>query len=156
MGAINYYTSDYITIGVNTNELLIDSFEWVEIDYNIIEGILNGENFEYFTVELKPGYYEGYSIDIKANFYFSWVHQKEYFDNSKEKAAAQKEITRIYKFLLRCVNEFSLVACYPGWCTGYDSREVTRIKLKSAVKEMRRKVESMPTWAQLKREEKTA
>lgn len=143
MGTINYFTSNYITLGVNCNDIENDD-DFLQEDYEQIESILNSENFYYFSVRIRPGYYEGFSINIDFNFYHC-------LDSWKDRHEAQKEITRIYKFLLRCVNDFSLVACSPGWCTSYYDYKTTLKRLKESVKEMRDTVNSAPTWAQLRR-----
>lgn len=145
MGAINYYTSDYITLGVNCNNIESDDdFHFLQEDYEQLESILNGYNFYYFHIAIKPGYYEGFSIDIEFNFNYC-------LDGWQDRRAALKEITAIKKFLLECINSFGLVACSPGWCTAYYDYNVTMEKLKQAIKEMRATVKAAPTWAQVRR-----
>lgn len=142
MGAINYYTSDYITLGVNCNDIEYDfDYDIINDIYDEIESILNGENFYYFHVRLRPGYYEGFSIDIEFNFGYC-------LDTWEDRRAAQKEITRIKQFLITCINDFSLCAVSPGWCTSYYDYNKTIEKLKTAIKEMREKVNDTPTWMQ--------
>ena len=145
MGAINYFTSDYITLGVNCNNIESDDdYYFLQEDYEQIENILNKEQFYYFNVKLEPGYYEGFSIDIKFNFGYC-------LDGWQDRRAAHKEITRIYKFLLCCVGDFGLCAVSPGWCTTYYDYAATLDKLKQAIKEMRDTVNGTPTWAQVRR-----
>lgn len=152
MGTINYKTSNYITIGYNCNnidyneEFYTDS---ISEDFDTIAGILRNEFFYYFHVELKPGYYEGFSIDIEFNF--SWC-----FDNYREKIEAQKEITQIKKFLLKCINDFELCAVFPGWCSRYADHNETIKLLNEAIKEMREAVRNTPTWQSLPASEKYA
>lgn len=158
MGAINYFTSDYITIGVNINELydgieeeFDDDFDrdlyiadYINDLYDDIENMLIKENFYYFNVRLRPGYYEGFSIDIEYNFGYcldSWQDRREAF----------KEITSITAFLLKCINRYGLTAVSPGWCTTYYDTAATIEKLKSAIKEMRDTVKNTPTWQQVRR-----
>ena len=147
MGTINYYTSDYITLGYNCNNIESDDdYLFINDDYEQIDYILSKENFYYFHVTLKPGYYEGFSIDIEYNFGYS-------LDSWQDRREAQKEITRIKAFLESCINNFGCVAVSPGWCTAYYSRPDTLLKLKQAIKEMRDTVNSAPTWAQVRRAE---
>lgn len=159
MGAINYHTSDYITIGVNINDLYDDienefddeyTREYYIVDYindlyDDIKSLLNGEKFYYFNIALQPGYYEGFCIDIEYNFGYcldAWTDRRE----------ALKEITRIYRFLLKCING-GLCAVSPGWCTAYYDYNESIQRLKQAIKEMRATVKNTPTWAQVRRAE---
>lgn len=106
MGAINYKTSNYITIGVNTDVYIDEeSFDDVDFLYEEIEAILNKYIFNYFHVVIVSGYYEGFSIDIENNF-------QVFYDNCEEKKEALKEATQIKKFLLECI-EAGLCVCHP-------------------------------------------
>lgn len=149
MGAINYKTSDYITLGYNCNNIdYEDDFyhEFISDLYDQIRYRLNQEHFYYFHITLEPGYYEGYSINIEFNFPIC-------FDNWEEKQAAQKEITNIKKFLIECINDFCCVACYPGWCMGYANYSETLKELSAAIHEMRETVKGTPTWSQYHKRE---
>lgn len=138
MGTINYFTSDYITLGVNCNLIESDDdYYFINDDYEQIKYLLEKQNFKHFSVELQPGYYEGFSIDIKFDYL--------YFDDCDEKREAQREITRIKEFLLQCINDFGLCAVSPGWCTAYYNRDDTMERLKQAIKEMRATVKNTPT-----------
>ena len=142
MGAINYYTSDYITLGYNCNWIDYDDpccYDIIQDYYDQVKYSLDHEYFYYFHVTLKPGYYEGYSIDIEFNYPVC-------FDNWEDKRAAQKEITQIKAFLTECVNDFECVAVYPGWCTGYADYKKTLKELAAAVREMRETVKQTPTY----------
>lgn len=155
MGTINYYTSDYITIGINPddfrgdfddeNDDIIYYDDYINDLYDDIDSMLKGENFYYFHVALKPGYYEGFSIDIEFNFGYC-------LDSWQDRRDVQKEITRIYKFLLKCI-EAGLCAVSPGWCTAYYDYNESLQRLKQAVKEMRATVQNAPTWATIRRKE---
>lgn len=163
MGTINYYTSDYITLGVRPYD--IDDFkndpdfieEMMELygevsddliydyinncyndDHANIEFALDKWNFYYFHVVIKPGYYEGFSLDIENNFSIC-------FDSYEDKRAAQKEITEIKQFLLGCAG-LGLVKCTPGWCTGYYNYFETVKAIHAAIEEMREEVKRTPTW----------
>ena len=93
MGAVNYFTSDYITLGLrpyDTSDFENDSEFMEELqnecneyggtlenalqdyiqscyesDYSNIETELTKHSFYYFHVVIKPGYYEGFTIDIE-------------------------------------------------------------------------------------------
>ena len=71
MGTINYRTSDFITLGYNCNYIDYEDPFYHEIIadyYDQIKHALDRERFYYFNVELIPGYYEGFSINIEFNF----------------------------------------------------------------------------------------
>lgn len=141
MGAINYRTSDYITIGYDCNNIDYDNnfyYELIQDDFDQVEYILKQYDFYYFHVTIKPGYYEGFYIDIEHNFnicYGGW----------EDKQAAQKEITQIKKFLLSCL-DFGCCAVYPGWCMGYADYKTTLKEINAAVYNMREDVKNTPTY----------
>lgn len=143
MDAINYGSSDYITIGLDVREE-IDPDEMEFLYDDAITNILDRYEFYYYHVVIKSGYYEGYYIDIENNFPVS-------FDNWKDKRAAQKEITKLKQFLIDCAG-FGLVKCSPGWCTGYSDYNGTIAAIKDAVKEMRTEAKQTPTCAQYESE----
>lgn len=173
MGTINYMTSRYITMGVKpyyfsdfendadfmeevSNEIkecggTVDSYiqEYINICYEAdienIEFILSRYSFYYFHVAIEAGYYEGFTLDIENNFSVA-------FDCWEDKRAAQKEITKLKQCLLECAG-CGLVACHPGWCTGYEDYKGTCKAISAAIKDMREEVKNAPTWAQY---EKTA
>lgn len=144
MGAINYKTSDYITIGYKlTNVDYEDQFYYEIINdyYDQVKYTLEKYRFYYFNVTLEPGYYEGFSLDIEFNFSVC-------FDGYTDKVEAQKEITQIKKFLLECINDFECCSVYPGWCTGYADYITTLNELNAAIDEMRQTVKQTPTYTQ--------
>lgn len=172
MGAINYFTSDYITMGLRpyertdfesdldfmeeareqvreyggTVESIIDNYisEYYEEDFSNIETELNKHNFQYYHIAIKPGYYEGFTLDIENNYPVA-------LDSWEDRRDANKEITEIKQFLIACAG-FGLVQCSPGWCTGYNDYKGTIAAIKAVVKEMREEVKRTPTWAQYERE----
>ena len=149
MGTINYKTSDFITLGYNCNNINYDDEFYHEIItdcYDQINHRLKQKYFSYFAVTLEPGYYEGFSLDIKFDFLF--------LDNWEDKRNAQREITEIKAFLLECINDFECVAVYPGWCTGYANYKETLKELSAAIWEMRQTVKNTPTYAQYRRNKK--
>lgn len=148
MGTINYYTSDYITIGYNLKDVdfSLDDFSFdnlIQDDFDNVQAILKDYDFYYFHVTIKPGYYEGFSIDIEFNF--NWC-----FDCWQDRAAAQKEITRLKAFLIECIKKFNCCAVAPGWCTCYYDYKTTLKKLNDAIKEMRAAVSNTPTFYKLR------
>jgi hypothetical protein len=152
MGTINYHTSDYITVGYNLNFVDYEDEFYNEIITDYYEQVkyrLEQEDFYYFHVALKPGYYEGFSLDIEFNF--SWC-----FDTWQDKRAAQKEITQIKKFLLTCINDFECCVVFPGWCTSYKNYNDSLELLNDAIWEMREQVKSTRTWQSLPASEKYA
>lgn len=151
MGAVNYYSSDYITMAVKPYSEEMDDFDRecnYAADFEIAEEILSKYNFYYFHIVLKPGYYEGFSVDIEYNFPVA-------FDNWAEKAEAQKEVTTIKAALLDLAG-YGLVSCCPGWCTAYEDYTGTKKAIRSAIKEMREEVRATPTWYIYNRQEVTA
>lgn len=152
MGTINYFTSDYITLGVDVDKIrrvvnldaTIDedpeSFFDFEIEFlrDIVTEILGKYDFYYYHISVKPGYYEGFSIDIENNF---GVFYEDYAD----KQEAQKEITQIKKFLFELCDA-GLVSVFPGWCTTYRSEAETRRDIVEAIKAMREEAKETPTY----------
>lgn len=171
MGAINYFTSDYVTMGLRpydrsdfekdldfmeeareqmqeyggTLESVIDDYisRCYEDDLANIETELNKHNFQYYHITIKPGYYEGFTLDIENNFPVA-------FDGWEDRKEANKEITEIKGFLIACAG-LGLVQCSPGWCTWYNDYKGTIVAIKAAIKEMREEVKTIPTWAQYER-----
>ena len=128
MGAINYGTSTYLcSLGYNLNndaadyeEALDDQF-WTaeEVQYYIDELSLC-----YYDIDIKPGYYEGFYLDISGDYYAD--------DEDKEERA--KELHKIGRALIYLVNKFGLVSYEPGWRTGYSTTGDTIRYIKNAVK----------------------
>ena len=150
MGAVNYFTSNYITLGFDC------SLEYDGSDFDSVEdmdecreediyelrdktqAILDKYRFCYFYVVIKSGYYEGFTIDIESNFPVC-------YDNYEDKRDAQKEITELKKCLLECT-EIGLVKCRPSWCTGYSNKAETITAIRKAVKDMREEAWGTPTY----------
>ena len=171
MGAVNYFTSDYITMGIEpysaydlendpdfmdalqdevneyggTIDEALESYiqTLYETDEMNIEFILEKYSFYYFHVAIKPGYYEGFTLDIESNLPVA-------FDGWKDKRAAQREITSLKKCLIECAG-VGMVQCSPGWCTGYNDYKGTCKAIGIAIKVMRDEVNSTPTWTQYAR-----
>lgn len=178
MGTVNYFTSDYITMGVKpyeASDLLNDSDfmqfvknEWkidietpyennYELRYAIRDEInelytCDFENvkterekysFWYYHVTVKPGYYEGFTIDIENNFHC-------FYDDYSMRREANKELTQLKQFLIACAG-FGLVSCSPGLCTGYKDYNGTIKDINKAIKEAREEIKRIPTWSQYNR-----
>ena len=171
MGAINYFTSDYITLGLRpydtsdfendrnfmealqaqideyggTVEAALDSHinDCYEDDYNNIKTELEKHYFYYYHITIKPGYYEGFTLDIENNFPVA-------LDSWEDRRDANKEITEIKQFLIDCAG-LGLVACHPGWCTHYSDYNGTIQAIKASIKAMRDELKTIPTWAQYNR-----
>ena len=137
MGTINYKTSDYITLGFNCDNFYTnDSDSYYECDmlYEEAESMLDECEFEYFTLGLEKGYYEGFSVVIENN-------ETVFCYNDKKKA--QKEITAIKELLTRLSDCLGLVSCRPGWCTGYETVSETIKSIREAVKVMRNDINTI-------------
>lgn len=171
MGAVNYFTSDYITIGIEpysaydlkndpdfmealrdevneyggTIDEALESYIQAsyEDDEMNIESILEKYSFYYFHVTIKPGYYEGFTLDIENNYPVA-------FDGWKDKREAQREITSLKKCLLECAG-VGMVECWPGWCTKYNDYKDTCKAIGATIKVMRDEINSIPTWTQYAR-----
>ena len=122
MGAINYLTSDYITMGIKPYD--VDDLFYSD-DMDNIKYELNSHTFHYYHITIKPGYYEGFMLDIENNYPIA-------YDNYTDRKEANKEITEIKQFLIDCAG-LGLVACSPGWCTGYSDYKGTIRAIKDAV-----------------------
>lgn len=146
MGTINYFTSDYITLGYNTGNIdYEDEFysDDVNFEYEGINALLKDAAFYYFHITLKPGYYDGFTINIENNFDYC-------FNDYSEKLEALKELTRIKNFLIYIVDNFNINVVYPGWCTSYGNYKKTIDEINAAIKEMKCSVKQTPTYYLLK------
>jgi hypothetical protein len=146
MGAINYKTSDYITLGYNTGNIDYEDdiyYEEINFEYEEINALLKKEYFYYFHITLKPGYYDGFTIDIENNFDYC-------FNDYSEKLEALKELTRIKNFLIYIVDNFNINVVYPGWCTSYGNYKKTISEINAAIKEMKSEIKTTPTYYILK------
>lgn len=165
MGTINYGTSDYITMGIkpvdgwallNDPEIRAELVQEVaeyggsleeaaerlandynERDYENAAEIFNKYDFTYYHITLNYGYYDGFYFDIENNYGIA-------YDNCEDKRQAQKEITQIKKMLLELAG-VGVVACSPGWSTGYYDYNETIQKINEAIKEMRNEAKATPT-----------
>lgn len=167
MGAINYGTSDYITLAIqpydrdcpdtiayahqmaedmgdDTPEMvekLIDQDEsdFYSLQRENIQSILDNYEFYYYDITIKPGYYEGFSLNIENKYITA-------YNDCLDKRDAQKELTRVKKCLIECADN-GLVKCTPGWCTGYYDHNDTIKSIGETIKKMRAEAKETPTWA---------
>lgn len=165
MGTINYRTSNYITMGIKpvdgwdllhepglkeeieaeveeyggsleeAAQSLADYYN--EANYCNAEEIYEKYDFNYFEITMNYGYYDGFYFDISPASYAN-------LETYKDKRQAQKEITQI-KQMLKELAGVGVVACYPGWSTGYEDYAGTIQKINEAIKEMRADVKATPT-----------
>ena len=171
MSAINFYTSDYITLAIkpydiddfkNDTEFMKEMEEETKeyggtLDDNIyndietcyecdrenVETILNKYDFVYYHIAIKPGYYESFSLDIENNYGIA-------YDDWTDKPAAQKELTELKTMLIKLAG-IGMVETFPGWCTGYSDYNQTVKAIKETIKNMREEVKQTPTWKQYER-----
>ena len=132
MGAINYGTSTYLcSLGYNLNNDVADCEEaqdeqrWTADD---VQDYLDDLSLCYYDIEIKPGYYEGFYLDISDiddNYYAD-------YDCKNERV---KELHKIGRALIDLANKFGLVLYAPGWCTGYANTGDTIRYIKQAVKD---------------------
>lgn len=149
MGAINYGTSEYITIGIKPYDYDDYMTETEDIDYELMqmdydtdrenaEYILNKYNFNFFNVSIECGYYEGFYLNIKTNFdFYNW----------EDKSDALKEATQLKNMLIECCG-LGLCEVWPGWCTSYKSYEESIKSIKDAVLQIKQDIKSTETWLQ--------
>lgn len=156
MGAWNYGTSDYVTVGIQPYDYeetkdYPEDYNIYEDDYNNAKTIMDKysvENLEYFDVTLEDGYYEGFYLNIEFN--------RCYFDRaSEERTEAQKEITKIKKMLIDLI-DVGLCVLHPGWCTAYLNYEDSIKEIGGAIKTMRNDVKNTLTVNQYFKERKVA
>lgn len=174
MGAINFYTSAYITLALepfdmekyeNDGEFMTALKNYTEaVDeeammraldeyaehyywaiYQAVKDALDRRNFYWYHVALKWGYYESFQVVIDNNFPVA-------FNCYQDRADANKEVTEIKKFLNECV-EIGLVQTHPGWCTGYEDANTTRAAIKEATHQMHAEVGAIPISEQYERGE---
>ena len=128
MGAINYGTSEFLcSLGYNLNndvdnyEEALEEQRWTADE---VQEYIDELSLCYYDIELKPGYYEGFYLDIRGDYYAD--------DEDKEERA--KELHKIGRALIYLANKFGLVSYAPGWCTGYATTDSTIRYIKHSVK----------------------
>ena len=153
MGAINYGTSEYITIGLkpyNYDDYMTETedidYELMQMDYETdrenIEYILDKYNLNFFNVSIKFGYYEGFYLNINTDFdFYNW----------EDKADALKEATQIKNMLIECCG-CGLCVVHPGWCTGYENYRDSIDSVKAAISEIKDDIKKTKTFLQEQKE----
>ena len=132
MGAINYGTSEFFcNLGYNLNYDVEDYEEAQEEQRWTAEEVkeyLNNICLSYYKIDLITGYYDGFYLDIRGDYYA---------DEDKEERT--KELHKIGRALIHLTNNFGLVNYTSGWCTGYATTgDTIRIIKKSVKKEITR------------------
>lgn len=150
MGAINYGTSEYITIGLKpynhddyreeeNDEVDYDQMNFdYDCDRENVENVLDRYSFNFFNVSIECGYYEGFYLNIKTNFdFYNW----------EDKADALKEATQLKNMLIECCG-VGLCEVWPGWCTSYKSYAESIKSIKDAIWQIKQDIKSTETWLQ--------
>lgn len=144
MGAVNYGTSDVITLGVKPYDLddlddlddlthderaasIADDYA---ADYDNAAAIISIYSFNFFQIAPAWGYYEGVYIALSDNFYAA---------SYADKRDALKEATRLKRLLLDLAG-VGFVRCAPGWCTGYSDHKGTVAAIRSAIRELKQRI----------------
>ena len=164
MGAINYMTSEYVTVGLKPfdfydikdemldfiandtsgywggldltdDEVYSEMNERTEDYFNAVDSFVSEHNFENFDVNIDSGYYEGFSINIKNNMYFTEETDKDY---------ARKEAKDLCEMLKELVNAYGLCVCIPGWSTAYLSKEDSIKEIDKALDKMNEDIDKEP------------
>lgn len=144
---INFIREEWGIDTDNETEVYNAIREQIDFDYEQdienVKSILDKYNFWFYHVAIKPGYYEGFSLDIENNFPIA-------YDSYEDKKAAQREITQLKQFLIDCAG-IGLVCCFPGWCTTYFDYNETINRIKAAIKEIREESRNITTWTAAER-----
>lgn len=142
MGTINYRSSDIITLGYNTDYTIEEGMDEEdkslqdEDAYYNSKFILDNYNytFEWFNVELKAGYYEGYYLDLDKKYYTEGL-------DKEEKKEIREEINELKNLLIELISSSEMNVCYPWWCTGWEDYENSIAKVKEAMEKLRKEIE---------------
>lgn len=170
MGTINFKTSQYITMGVKPYDAaevakdpdfldFINEYYpgedpermaaeeisgYYDADRENIESILKNYSFDYFNIEVIPGYYESLQIFISDNLPL-------YFDDDDEKREALEEVDKMTEFLKEAAG-VGFIACFPSWATGYKDHAETLKEIDEAAGKMREEITSAATWESRQKE----
>ena len=132
MGAFNYGTSTYLcNIGYNLNNEVAD-YEDAQEDQLFtaqeVQDYLDDLSLCFYDIKIKPGYYEGFYLDISDI-------NSDYYSDYDCKNERIKELHLIGRALIHLTNRCGLVLYAPGWCTGYATTDGTISAIKKAVKD---------------------
>lgn len=137
MGAINYKTSEYITMGLELwNARKIDQASDL---YDLAQDEIDRREFSFWRVTLEPGYYEGFSVNIEQEL-------PDCFNDSDEAFDARMDVEIMRDLLTALADDVGLVACYPGWCTSYADKNETQEMINAALARMAADVEDTPVY----------
>ena len=147
MGTINYFTSEYVTLGVcpfesvfamingecekDTRDLTPEEFEDIQ---ERVQAVIDQYDFNNTHINIKPGYYEGFSLEILP-------YEEDYY-NLEERNEVIAELKTVEECLLKCL-ETGLCVCTPGWCTGYYNKTDSIKAVKKAVAQMKEDYEKI-------------
>ena len=92
-----------------------------------VKDYLNNICLSHYDIEIKPGYYEGFYLDISDI-------NGEYYADDEDKQERVKELHEIGRALIDLANKFGLVSYTPGWRTVYVTTDRTISRIKKAVK----------------------
>ncbi|MBQ3690102.1 MAG: hypothetical protein II937_09655 [Bacteroidales bacterium] len=110
--------------------------DYTEERFNIVCDLFKNRGFEYYSVSVDSGYYEGFQIKISR--------EQLAFDNSYQRKEMHKELTRIKNEIVVAINEYIMRVCYPGWCIGWeDTIEKSLKALNEAIKKEREKINNI-------------
>ena len=138
MGTINYGSNDILNIGTNASFAVDDDYMLLLL--NDFTDTLEDYTFQYFTMEIKCGYYDGLYLDITDG-----AHWYSYFDDQKERQEAIQEVKLLEELLKRLI--FSGMVVYaPGWCTSYLTEGESVKECEKAMKDLKRQLLKTPTW----------
>lgn len=131
MGAINYGTSElFCNLGYNLNNDVAD-YEEAQNDqswtYDEVQDYIDELTLYYYDIHIKPGYYEGFYLDISDI-------DGDYYADDEDKQERVKELHKIGRALIDIANKFGLVSYAPGWSTGHANTGDTIRAIKKAVK----------------------
>lgn len=153
MGTINYRSNKYITLGLDVDKFKEDYYDelndYDDLCYNTnflyddLNEIIKNYDFNYFTLSLEYGYYDGFYLNIEDKDFL-------YFENTAEKNETLKETTLLKKLLVE-LTDCGLVACFPGWCTSFLNEEETKKEIKKAIKQLKEDIKKIPTYKIYKR-----
>lgn len=132
MGAVNLGTSKvitlgfkpYIDVGIPYPDEPDDPYE---DDQANVEAIITLYDFKFFTVKIKPGYYESFYIDID-------------YDLGDLEDFEEEEINAEINCLKRCLESCAAVgmqACTPGWVTTWFTYEDSVDMIETAINNLR-------------------
>lgn len=130
MGAVNFGTSKVITLGLMPYENESDDTSYEDDFANVCE-IINDYGFRFFTVEIKPGYYESFYLDIDYD-----LGDLEDFEEEEINA----EIDCLKRCLENCA-DVGMQACGPGWVTTWFTCENTINMIEAAIADLRNRID---------------